>query len=392
MKHFFFLGMMLVLQSCMQVGTDEFSTFMIKELDLNGPISFNDLKTNILTPKQCLSCHSDFNTEEGLSFYLKAGVPEESLLYTVLVTGSMPKNAPPLSINNIAYVKRYIQLIGDAPVTPGGGTADGKISFNEFKRDFLIPGKCLTCHAEFANEAGINEHIAAGDPEASLLYTIVESGQMPKNNPALSADKINYLKNYILALNSAPTTPQPQPPLPLPTDGVISFELFKSNFLAPNKCLTCHADFSTESGVNQYINGGSPETSLLYKVVKNGQMPKNNPPLSQDKIDYLKSYILALSSAPSNPPPLTLPPDGIVTFALLKTNFLAPNKCLNCHKGFSIEENFNKHIEPQDPKKSKAYKLVVKGKMPQNGPPLSQDKINYLKAYIMNLNPNDEDD
>lgn len=200
------LSLLLFTTSCLQVGTDELSLFRSTELDLTGPIGFEDLKRNILEPKQCLRCHSDYATESGLSAVVKAGAPEESLLFTSVQTGQMPKDAPPLNSNNLEYVRLYILQLAKTPVTPTLPVNDepkGEISFEQLSQRIIRP-YCIECHKRWTEYDKLKKHVKPGLSEESNFYNEIAAGTMPEDAPPLSLEDQEFVKRYIDTLKVTP--------------------------------------------------------------------------------------------------------------------------------------------------------------------------------------------
>lgn len=76
-----------------------------------GAVTFSELHTQVLAPK-CVRCHGGMNTAEGLSEYIVAGNAESSLLYEVVLDGSMPRRSAPLNEEELLLVKNYIDSLG----------------------------------------------------------------------------------------------------------------------------------------------------------------------------------------------------------------------------------------------------------------------------------------
>ncbi len=74
----------------------------------------------------------------------------------------------------------------------------------------------------------------------------------------------------------------------------VDFATLSAQVLTPN-CIQCHSGFATESVVLLYVEAGSPTTSTLYTIVASGEMPKNGPRLSSQKIALIENYINGLS-------------------------------------------------------------------------------------------------
>lgn len=71
----------------------------------------------------------------------------------------------------------------------------------------ILQRRCVSCHDGATGFGGVeldsyaalisSEVVTAGDPEASLLYTEVESGEMPQNAPGLSSQEIEAIAEWI---------------------------------------------------------------------------------------------------------------------------------------------------------------------------------------------------
>lgn len=104
--------------------------------------TFDSIRTNILVPK-CLGCHGkgaesplgiDLSTYENVMDQtafppvVTAGIPEESSLYITVHKGTMPKNAKPLSENEVAaifdWIKNGAKKIEEGSSEPTEGLAN----------------------------------------------------------------------------------------------------------------------------------------------------------------------------------------------------------------------------------------------------------------------------
>lgn len=79
--------------------------------------NFANLKRRVLEPTDCILCHDDMATEEGLAKYVSAGKPEESSLYLRIVDDTMPP-AGPLSEADRVFVRRYIEALPSPSPSP----------------------------------------------------------------------------------------------------------------------------------------------------------------------------------------------------------------------------------------------------------------------------------
>lgn len=78
----------------------------------------------------------------------------------------------------------------------------------------------------------------------------------------------------------------------------VTFKEVQEKILAP-KCLDCHGWVLNETRVLSKIVPGRPEASKLFRVVENGSMPKDAPPLTTQELELLRGYINSLL-APEN--------------------------------------------------------------------------------------------
>ena len=57
------------------------------------------------------------------------------------------------------------------------------------------------------------------------------------------------------------------------------------------KCTTCHNSMTTYEAVRQMVTPGDPAASLFYRVVAEGRMPKNGPPLPAEDVQLIGEWI-----------------------------------------------------------------------------------------------------
>ena len=255
------------------------------EYNISGPISFEDLRNKILQPNRCLTCHQNYANREGLAGVVIAGNPESSLLFTWVKNQKMPKGGPPLTNNQIEYIKHYILKLVPLPLPTPIPTPIGEISFDVFKNQILIPHNCIICHSDFENFQGVSPYLKPAFPEESILYELVKTGAMPKDLPMLSDSDLELVRHYILNLPIEIPTPIPNPE--------ISFDHLKTRIIIPH-CLSCHRKWESFEAIDKYIENKDPEASAFYKLVENGKMPKGRPKLSIEDQEFIRDYILGL--------------------------------------------------------------------------------------------------
>lgn len=166
----------------------------------------------------------------------------------------------------------------------------------------------------------------------------------------------------------------------------VSFATLKSSVLTP-KCLSCHSEVKTESGISAWVTPGSPEQSRLYTEVKSGSMPKGSTQLSGAELEMVYNYIYGLTSPTDpTPPPIPTPtptpaPSTGITYAQVRARILTPYRCTSCHSVGS-ETALARWISVSSPSSSKFYTSVKNGSMPQGGSDLSADDKAYVLQYV----------
>jgi hypothetical protein len=112
--------------ACLARGTDFGQIY-----DMPGAftqVDFATLESQVLAPK-CLSCHSDFNTEQGIQPYITPGNLQQSALYTEITSGDMPPGGSALPSGSQTIVEEYINGLPQAGVeTPLSPSASAQIS------------------------------------------------------------------------------------------------------------------------------------------------------------------------------------------------------------------------------------------------------------------------
>ncbi|MFL5815803.1 MAG: c-type cytochrome domain-containing protein [Bdellovibrionia bacterium] len=97
-----------------------------------------------------------------------------------------------------------------APATRQASATPLTASFNSLSQNIFTP-KCLSCHnstqplgnVDFTSYDSLVHNtrhmdvVVAGKPEDSHLYEVLKSGEMPMNAPALSAEEIQAVSDWI---------------------------------------------------------------------------------------------------------------------------------------------------------------------------------------------------
>lgn len=73
------------------------------------------------------------------------------------------------------------------------------VTFKKIQSEILIP-KCAECHRWVNDEARTLRKLVPGDPDASELFQVVESGEMPEDAAPLSTAELELIRAYIQQL------------------------------------------------------------------------------------------------------------------------------------------------------------------------------------------------
>ncbi len=180
---------------------------------------------------RCTSCHSASFSQAGVALDSYESTLEEvsdyaenSLLYQVVATGDMPRNGPPLSDCEVQQIKSWIDagaprnfeekiteqdstVVADTSQTMEPSdttTSNATVTYFDASVQPILQQHCLSCHNSSSPTAGVSfstyqstMNVVGATPEASLLYTEVESGSMPRNSAPLSPEEIQTIKKWI---------------------------------------------------------------------------------------------------------------------------------------------------------------------------------------------------
>lgn len=155
---------------------------------------------------------------------------------------------------------------------------------------------------------------------------------------------------------------------------LITFQDLQNRIIVPH-CISCHKRSGTEEGIEKWIIAGDPENSKMFKVIRDGTMPKKADPLSTADLEFVRQYIIDLA---------TIRNLETVDFDILKNEILVPH-CLNCHKRADNEEGIQRWIDPNDPMSSRLLQAVVEGKMPKKAAPLNEEQQSIIIKYLNNF-------
>jgi hypothetical protein len=193
-----------------------------------------DFETGVLPifHARCLPCHSGAKPQAGLDLTsresilkggksgpaMQSGSSEKSLLIEKVVSQAMPPAGAKLNDAEITAIRRWID--SDKP-------AQSLVTENDVLPIFQM--RCVTCHGKRKQEGGLDlrghaaqlrggksgPSIVPGNPEASLLYKRIVSGQMPPPKLLVEAfvrppsnTEVELLRQWI-AGGALPAPPEP---------------------------------------------------------------------------------------------------------------------------------------------------------------------------------------
>lgn len=74
----------------------------------NPGITYAEVRSKILDPYRCVSCHS-VGTEAKLAGWINKSNPASSRFYTITKSGTMPENGPRVSTADLAFILQYVK-------------------------------------------------------------------------------------------------------------------------------------------------------------------------------------------------------------------------------------------------------------------------------------------
>jgi hypothetical protein len=135
--------------------------------------------------------------------------------------------------------------------------------------NYVLSTSCTRCHAWASDEASVQQRISIGDPDNSLLYQKIKSGQMPPSG-SLSSKQILLLENYIKSTKEVQTIPINS------TFASIQFHLINKS------CLACHNDKGEEISFEGFSNV-KRRASDIINILDTGEMEGTPmPPYNAD--------------------------------------------------------------------------------------------------------------
>lgn len=187
-----------------QQGAIEGGIVKPKPEDPLTDLDFQLINKKIIQP-YCISCHSpggeadyvDFSTYEGVKAKLNLADPKNSRIYKSVLSGRMPQNQPRLSDDNIKLILKWIEN--------GAPNFLFELNYKTLSKKVFEP-RCNACHNpsgeaflyDFTSYDVVKEFVNLADPEKSLIYLNVKSGNMPpKPNEPLDQSDLNLILQWI---------------------------------------------------------------------------------------------------------------------------------------------------------------------------------------------------
>lgn len=159
-------------------------------------VTFNELRSKVLKPAQCMTCHKDWKKEIDWEPTFTRGEPAHSALFTKVRDGHSTVDVPALKEAQITVVENFIW----------NAMGPEEITFNEFK-DKIITPYCIKCHKKMDEEA-VLKAVVPKAPHKSRYYLSIKNDSMPKGGAPLSKEEKRFVRHYILKLKPQEGTSQ----------------------------------------------------------------------------------------------------------------------------------------------------------------------------------------
>lgn len=236
----------------------------------------------------------------------------------------------------------------------------------------ILKSNCISCHGpgkatksmDLSTYAGVMKGsedgavVIPGKPDASSLYKKIHDGEMPKGGKPLPQELIAIVRAWIEA--GAPSA--------------LTFESAVHPILQA-KCVACHGpatkmgglDLSTFAGLMHASESGpvvvaeKPDESRLYKMIRDGSMPKGGKPLPPEEIAIIREWIEA--GAPSATPSVMAAAEPLTEHDILPILFL---RCTGCHGLLRRDSGLDLHTRAAMLKGGKSGPALIPGKPEQS--------------------------
>ena len=160
--------------------------------------------------------------------------------------------------------------------------------------------------------------------------------------------------------------------------------------LIQSQCARCHSGSQPAGGVDlsgdlasiaraKSVVPGRPHSSLLFKLVQDGTMPKGGTKLADDEIATIRDWIISLPSDP-------------------RAMFAA--RCISCHgttspaalldlsgSSTSLAKLSQTSFGEKGPTSAVLYQRLADGSMPKGGPKLTEGELLSVRDWLNSLHP-----
>lgn len=394
------LLMICFFQNCGYVGDSNPDAFTTSLHSFSAVPTYSEIFDNILQPK-CVSCHdsglSDFSSYASLmnSGDITPFNPNSSVLYQKIAEGLMPKNAQPLSSDEVRAVYAWIAagaLNGSTPPTPPEAPSNLSavaISASGIMLSWTLPPQTLLnlkierasvsngTYAIIANIGGTETSYSDAGLTASTTYYYRISG-----SNAVGPSPVSIIAN---ASTQAPPLTAPTTPNSLVATAISDTQIN----------LTWMDQSSNESNfkVERATSAGGPY-SILATVAANTTSYSSVGLTAATTYYYrVSSTNTAGSSSPTSvasASTLAAPQSNssTATFTWIKANVLP--KCTSCHGGSNPSAGRNymtyagvmQSVVANQSARSGFYTKINSGSMPKGGTKLPPATITNIKNWI----------
>lgn len=185
----------------------------------------------------------------------------------------------------------------------------------------IMANKCASCHSPgsgvtspIADILDVEDllfqgYVVPGEPQNSDIYLKAVDGIMPQDQPQLTAQELDQVRDWILALGNPDPNAGVIGGTPPPGGGggttAPTFSVIFNTMISP-RCVSCHSPAGSRSqtplhtyaAVMAQVNVSRPTSSPLYAEVANGSMPVGPSKLTTTQVSQILAWIQA--GAPNN--------------------------------------------------------------------------------------------
>lgn len=264
----------------------------------------------------------------------------------------------------------------------------------------ILDSQCLACHTN-ANPSNGNvaldsyqsvmdsNIVVGGNAESSLLYTSVESGDMPQGMPPLSDADVQTIRSWINA--GAPdgtgSVSNELPSIDLGNDRTVTLPIASVEFFAivndPDGVIL-NSQWTQQDGPAVATLSGASTTTLTVSDLVEGNYIFQLM-VEDDQGAIVTAQVNLTVSADPNPPV------NPTVFFAADIQPILNAACTNCHGGNNPSDNYSlesyaatvaKYVNPGNANGSALFTEVESGNMPRNAAPLAPADITKIETWI----------